>query len=482
MDNGNISLERLILKLHDVHAVKFGTFKLKSGITSPIYFDLRVIVSYPSLMNEVSSLLFQRAKEAGFKFNNVCGVPYTALPLATIICTQNDLPMLIRRKEAKDYGTGRMIEGTIHPGETCLIVEDVVTSGSSVFETAQVLQKEGLKVTDAIVLMDREQGGGERLAKDGITLHSVISISKLLDVLLEAGRIDAEVAQSVRRFIQENSTFKPTKENGSPAAKKPCTSLRYEARAQLPGIHPMASRLLKLMEEKKSNLCVSADVTDSGELLEVAETLGPLICVLKTHVDILHNFTPDTTRRLSELADKHHFLIFEDRKFADIGNTVKHQYEGGIYQIASWSHIINAHAVPGSGVVKGLEAVGKPLDRGCLLIAEMSSQGSLATGPYTQAVVKMADEHSDFVFGFICGSKISGKPEFIHMTPGVNMQSEGDSLGQQYTSPEEVICTKGSDVIIVGRGILAAADRVKAAEAYKKAGWEAYLKRLSLTT
>ncbi|XP_063070595.1 uridine 5'-monophosphate synthase [Engraulis encrasicolus] len=483
MDNGNTSLESLILKLHDVHAVKFGTFKLRSGISSPIYFDLRVIVSYPSLMNEVSSLLFQRAKEAGVKFDNVCGVPYTALPLATLICAQNDLPMLIRRKEAKDYGTGRMIEGTIRPGQTCLIVEDVVTSGSSVFETAQVLEKEGLKVTDAVVLMDREQGGDARLAKDGIALHSVVSISKLLSVLLEAGRIDAEVAQSVRRFIEENSTFKPSTEekNGSPAAKKACTSLSYEARAQLPGVHPVASQLLKLIESKQSNLCVSADVTDCEELLQVAETLGPLICVLKTHVDILHNFTPDITRRLKELADKHHFLIFEDRKFADIGNTVKHQYEGGIYQIASWSHIINAHAVPGSGVVKGLQAVGKPLDRGCLLIAEMSSQGSLATGPYTQAAVKMADEHSDFVFGFICGSKISSKPEFIHMTPGVNMQSEGDSLGQQYTSPQEVICKKGSDVIIVGRGILAAPDRVKAAEAYKEAGWKAYLNRLALT-
>lgn len=221
-----------------------------------------------------------------------------------------------------------MIEGKIHPGETCLIVEDVVTSGSSVFETAEVLQKEGLKVTDAVVLMDREQGGRARLAKDGITLHSIISISKLLDVLLEAGRIEAEVAQSVRRFIHENSTFRPTEKNGSPAAKKPCKSLSYEARVQLPHIHPMASRLLRFMKEKQSNLCVSADVTDAKELLEVADTLGPLICMLKTHVDILHNFTPDVTSRLSKLADKHSFLIFEDRKFADIGNTVKHQYEG----------------------------------------------------------------------------------------------------------------------------------------------------------
>ena len=128
---------------------------------------------------------------------------------------------------------------------------------------------------------------------------------------------------------------------------------------------------------------------------------------------------------------------------------------GGVYQISSWSHIVNAHVVPGPGVVKGLGAVGKPLGRACLLIAQMSSQGSLAGAEYTKAVVstlllrpllwvcsewpfvqftaalfprlqlQMAEENSDFVIGFICCSKISERPEFIHMTPGVQMQAGG---------------------------------------------------------
>ncbi|XP_029532639.1 uridine 5'-monophosphate synthase-like [Oncorhynchus nerka] len=483
----NVCLESLILKLHDVQAVKFGTFTLKSGITSPIYFDLRVIVSYPTLMNQVSSLLYQRAKDEDLKYSSVCGVPYTALPLATIICSNHELPMLIRRKEAKDYGTKKIIEGTIHPGDTCLIIEDVVTSGSSVMETALVLQAEGLRVTDAIVLMDREQGGGAMLAKRGITLHSVISISKLLNTLFQAERIDSLTAQSVCRFIQENNTYKPSGEeekNGSPAAKKPCkpAELSYGDRAQLQNTHPLAAQLLRLMEEKKTNLCVSADMTGCEELLQLADSLGPQMCVLKTHVDILQDFSPAFTQSLRDLGLKHNFLIFEDRKFADIGNTVKHQYEGGLYQISSWSHIVNAHAVPGPGVVKGLSAVGRPLDRGCVLIGQMSSQGSLATGDYTQAVVKMAEEHSEFVFGFISGAKISNKPEFVHMTPGVQMQSGGDGLGQQYSSPDDVICKRGSDIIIVGRGILGASDRVKAAAEYREAGWNAYTKRLNTSS
>lgn len=200
-------------------------------------------------------------------------------------------------------------------------------------ETALVLQAEGLKVTDAIVLMDREQGGGAMLAKRGITLHSVISISKLLNTLFQADRIDSSTAQSVCRFIQENNTYKPSGEeekNGSPVAKKPSklAELTYGDRAQLQTTHPLAAQLFRLMEEKKTNLCVSADVTGCEDLLQLADSLGPQMCVLKTHVDILQDFSPAFIQSLKDLAHKHNFLIFEDRKFADIGNTVKHQYEG----------------------------------------------------------------------------------------------------------------------------------------------------------
>ncbi|XP_010788675.1 uridine 5'-monophosphate synthase [Notothenia coriiceps] len=480
----NASIDSLILKLHDVDAVKFGEYKLKSGMMTPIYIDLRVLVSHPKLMNQVSSLIYERVQEEGLQFDSVCGVPYTALPMATIICSRHELPMLIRRKEAKDYGTKRLVEGSFREGDICLIIEDTVTSGSSIQETAQVLHAGGLKVTDAVVLMDREQGGVEMLASKGIRLHPIISMFKLLNVLLAAKRIDAKTAQSVREFIVDNNTFSPKKENsnGVSATKKLCLEqkmeLSYAERAKLPNVHPLAAKLLNIMEEKSSNLCVSLDLTSSEELLQLADSLGPLVCILKTHVDILKDYTADFTQKLQALAEKHNFLIFEDRKFADIGNTVKHQYDGGVYQISSWSHIVNAHVVPGPGVVQGLGAVGKPLGRGCLLIAQMSSQGSLATGEYTQAALKMAEDHSDFVIGFICGSKITKRPEFIHMTPGVQMKAGGDGLGQQYTTPEEVLCNKGSDVIIVGRGILEASDRQTAAESYRKCGWQAYTKRL----
>uniref|UniRef100_A0A146PAP5 Uridine 5'-monophosphate synthase n=1 Tax=Fundulus heteroclitus TaxID=8078 RepID=A0A146PAP5_FUNHE len=480
------NIDSLILKLYDVNAVKFGDYELKSGLKSPIYIDLRVFVSHPVLMNEVSSLMFQRVQDEKLKFDLVCGVPYTALPLATIICSRNELPMVMKRKEAKDYGTKKMVEGSFCKGDKCLIIEDTVTSGSSILETAEVLRKEGLEVTDAIVLMDRMQGGMEMLKSQGIRLLPIISMFKLLDVLRAAGHIDDATDQRVREYIQDNGTYKRKMNiHGAPAAKKQRVEqepkLTYANRAALPGTHPLARRLLEIMEKKETNLCFSADVTLSKELLRLAESLGPEICILKIHCEILEDFTQEFSQKLKHVAKKHNFLIFEDRKFSDIGNAVKQQYEGGFYRISSWSNIVSAHAVPGPGVLEGLSVVAKPLGHGGLLIAQMSSQGSLATGEYTKAVVKMAEDHQDFVFGFICSSKITEKPEFIHLTPNVQIQTGGDKLGQQYRTPEEVI-NKGSDVIIVGRGILEASDKLKTAELYRKSGWEAYKQKVGLVT
>jgi uridine monophosphate synthetase len=240
---------------------------------------------------------------------------------------------------------------------------------------------------------------------------------------------------------------------------------------------PIAKRLLQLVENKKTNLALSADVTTSRELLQLADQLGPEICVLKTHIDMIDDFTPALTKELRRLADQHQFLLFEDRKFADIGNTVKHQYENGIYRIAEWADIINAHSLPGPGIVQGLAEVGCQRDRGLLLIAEMSSSGNLLNSDYVKHTLKMAEQFPDFVFGFITQHAISQDPRWINFTPGVKLAKGGDTLGQQYITPEKAIQENGTDIIIVGRGIIAAADLVVEARAYRQCGWDAYQER-----
>lgn len=142
----------------------------------------------------------------------------------------------------------------------------------------------------------------------------------------------------------------------------------------------------------------------------------------------------------------------------------------------------------------GLSSVGLPLGRGLLLLAEMSTKGSLAVGKYTEEAVKMARRHRDFVIGFIAqtrmdgvgaepGDDVSGE-DFLVLTPGIGLEAKGDSMGQQYRTPHEAVYESGCDIIIVGRGIYGtdpkAIDTItRQAERYMAAGWAAYLERLA---
>jgi orotidine 5'-phosphate decarboxylase subfamily 1 len=239
-------------------------------------------------------------------------------------------------------------------------------------------------------------------------------------------------------------------------------------------VNPTAKKLCQLIASKQTNLSVSCDFTEKSALLHYADLLGPEICVLKTHIDILEDFDHEVTAELTRLAQKHQFLIFEDRKFADIGNTVKLQYAKGIYHIAEWAHLTNSHTVTGGGSIEGLKQVGLPRGNGLLLLAQMSAKGNLMNAAYTQASIDLANAHPDFVIGFIAMHRLTPNPALLHFTPGVHISAAGDTLGQQYVSPETAILEQDTDIIIVGRGIYEAADPQEAAKEYRHAAWQAY--------
>ncbi|KAH6656215.1 Orotidine 5'-phosphate decarboxylase domain-containing protein [Truncatella angustata] len=354
--------------------------------------------------------------------------------------------------------------------------------------------------------------------------------------------------------------------------------------------HPLTNYLLRLMDLKKSNLCLSADVTSARELIHLADKVGPSIVVLKTHYDLVAgwDFNPQTGTgaKLAALARKHGFLIFEDRKFGDIGSTVQMQYTAGSARIIDWAHIVNVNMVPGKAAVSALaEAAAKwrsrvnyevktsvtvgtpvadafedndnsisededklapletngtqaphhrdadgrkgsivsittvtqsfepvdsprfattteegdelvyagieepPYDRGLLILAQMSSKGNFMDARYTQACVEAAREHKDFVMGFISQESLNSEPadDFIHMTPGCQLPPEGeeengvvegDGLGQQYNTPSKLVQICGTDIIIVGRGIIKAGDPPNEAERYRRKAWQAYQSRI----
>ncbi|KAL9054543.1 MAG: hypothetical protein Q9162_004099 [Coniocarpon cinnabarinum] len=442
------------------------------------------------------------------------------------------------------------------------------------------------------------------------------------------------------------------------------TQLSYHDRSNLPNTPALTAYLLRLMTHKSTNLCLSADVQTTAELLDIAEEVGPYICVLKTHADIVRDFSDRTIHALADVARRHKFLLFEDRKFGDIGNTVQTQYAGGTHRIASWAYLVNAHVFPGPGVIEALKAAafsaiatensqitteisggghiseelqhyireekqrrrqsglpplvgdssseeesdgdaenaattaatdergrsprphalrmgssqrkgsvvsvsttisssaeyisppatsnrarfslaesatttpsvtppatldlpvagdpaaGPPFARGLLLLAQMSSKGNLMTPEYTTECYNLATQHREFVLGFIAQESLNRAPDdnFLTMTPGISLPPpevetadkakdtsgpidtsgsdsaaadkkigdvdpakrthKGDALGQQYNTPRLAILEKGTDVVIVGRGILNAKDRGAEAKRYRDEAWRAYLARI----
>lgn len=191
----------LMLMLYKIGAVKFGDFTLKSGEQSKIYIDLRQIVSYPDVLRAVGEAIWQQV--SGEPFELICGVPYTALPIATCISLQQNIPMVMRRKEKKNYGTKQTIEGNFRTGQRCLIVEDIITSGASILETADDLEVAGLKVRDAVVLINREQGGAANLHQRHYNLHAAFTMKEVLNTLLHSEELRKEDKAAVLSLMHE---------------------------------------------------------------------------------------------------------------------------------------------------------------------------------------------------------------------------------------------------------------------------------------
>jgi uridine monophosphate synthetase len=193
------ALRRLVLELADLGAVRFGSFTLASGIQSPIYIDLRLLVSRPALLARAAEAY--AARLAGVPCDRIAGVPYAALPIGTAVAIAADKPLIYPRKEAKDHGLGKLIEGAWIAGDRVAIIEDLITSGGSTIKTAATLRAAGLVVEHALVLIDREQGGPANLAAEGITAHAVLTLTQILDILVAAGRLDAAKRQEVLTFL-----------------------------------------------------------------------------------------------------------------------------------------------------------------------------------------------------------------------------------------------------------------------------------------
>lgn len=193
--------EELILSLHEIGAIKFGKFKLKSGIVSPYYLDLSILVSHPRALRESARALAEVL--AGVSFDRIAAIPYAALPIGTAVALEMDRPLIYPRREKKDYGTSRCIEGEFRAGETAVVIDDVITTGASKLQAMEPLVASGLAVRDIVVLVDREQKGAAELAGRGLRVQSVLKIREIMHALGDAHKVSCEDQDAVMASLEK---------------------------------------------------------------------------------------------------------------------------------------------------------------------------------------------------------------------------------------------------------------------------------------
>ena len=411
----------LINKLIELECFKEGNFLLKSGKKSHYYIDLRILVSYPKLLKEISILLYN-------KFKNIdgllCGLPYAGIPYAQTISVLYNRPMILLRKEKKKHGTCKMIEGNYIEGQEIIIVDDILTSGTSLLESLEHLNK--FKIKKIIVIVDRYEGGKEILNNKGYEVESLFSIEDFINI------------------------------------KKYQTIINIKNEIKF----------------KKSNICVSLDYIYTNDILNALEILKNNIVMIKIHCDIIEDFNLEFINKLTKICKENNIFIIEDRKFGDIGNTFKNQFIGGIFKIRDWANFITFHGIVGQGQIDRFNSI-KFKNQFILLVSEMSNEGNLLDVEYTNKVLNLAKNNNGNVLGLICQKKILNKNNFLYFTPGIRIHTNSDNSDQKYITPKEAI-QNGTDILIVGRGIIESNNILESCKMYQTEGWKYYKNKINL--
>jgi uridine monophosphate synthetase len=177
---GQLAKIRLLERLIDHGCLQFGQFRLKSGQISSYYMDLRKIISSPALLARVADAY--RTLLKGISFDRIAAVPLAALPIATAVSLKMGVPFVYPRLVIKEHGTGNAIEGDFKPEDRMVLLDDVISTARSKLEAIEVLKREGLRITDIVVLVDRESGGCEELERHGVRCHAYARLSELLEL------------------------------------------------------------------------------------------------------------------------------------------------------------------------------------------------------------------------------------------------------------------------------------------------------------
>ena len=191
----------MIERLYNNGIILFGDFRLSSGISSPYYIDLRRIYSISPLFKDVIKLYMDKLRLIEH-FDVISGIATGSIPLASVLAYLLEKPMIYVRKNRKNFGIGRVVEGFLREGEDAVVIEDVVTTGSSILDAVNAIRGLGGRVEYALAFVDRLQGASQNLHEYNVKLISIYKVTDMLDYLFRRSFIDKEKYLQVLEYIK----------------------------------------------------------------------------------------------------------------------------------------------------------------------------------------------------------------------------------------------------------------------------------------
>lgn len=471
MENANtnadyiISLKNILIsKFYNLDIIKYGDYQLKSGIKTNIYIDFRKLVNYPKLFSYIEKLVDMMYPEL-FNLENpkLIPIPMGGIPLGNYLAFSKQLPQIMVRDKQKEYGTKNIVEGS-HSSTTdqFIIIEDVITSGSSIQETLNNLSRNNINLYYHAILCICNRGNLQTL--DNIPIFSIFKLSEIENYIT---LFNQHPINNNLSFFKLNTNF---------------TNLMY-----------------KLALIKKSNIILSCDFMNDKEILEIINKLGTDIIGVKLHLDIIDIYKyDDFILQLKLLQKKYIFIIIEDAKYGDIESIMYEKINHSRLYIKDVADAITIHGLSGLSVLNSHN-----IELPMIIVAEMSSADNMIDNNYTRKLITnirnnirqnkiqkksttINDNDNDNnnscninIGGIVCQSLIPQiiEPfEFLTMSPGINLDVSGDNANQTYSIPNLKNNRLGL-FWIVGRGITKFKDNTiyeKMAN-YKSKGWKYFI-------
>lgn len=436
-------------KMKELDIIKHGTFTLKNGTTSNIYMDFRKLVNYPSLYKYLDNLINLIFPDIFQHDTKLMPIPFGGIPFGNYLSFARGIPQVMVRNKPKDHGTKKLIEGEFTNQDNFIIIEDVITSGTSICETLDNISTYYTELSTTTNIKQEPPtyksilcicNRGNLTDINGIPIYSIFTLSE------------------IQQYIEHNSE----------TSLIPLNYFKYGSY--------FADKLYTLALVKHSNIILSCDFMTPENILDMIPVIGNLIVGVKLHLDIIPQTNNNFYKDLTVLQDKYKFMIIDDAKFADIESITLAKINHSRLEITKIANALTLHAIAGLSIADS----GKTIVPG-IIVSEMSSSSNMISSEYTRKIIEYirGKNPNDISIGGLViqrGAANLNTAEILTMTPGIALDMAGDGANQQYSIPD-VRSNKRGLFWIVGRGITTCkGDVIENTEKYRSLGWEYFIR------